>query len=629
MNLLLFSSQPPSTLARVSPSDMHYSWQISALIFAVLFNLGLIVVVRARVRVLATNPFLLGLFLVALWAANYAADLNASDLDTKVWLLRLRFLFLPFFGMVWFETSHRFALGRKFLYGRRLALASVVPIVTVLFVWLPLPPRFQLMLLPGFRVETLDGIHLLHFSLGPWSIVVFAHIVGFLTGALWVLWRTRRDTPWERDSHLIMIGAFLLGILLNVLFVLGFLRPAGLNYGPLLSPVTTGLVALAMLRGRVFSLAPVARATLIENLEERLVVLDANDLVVDFNRAAGAALGATPEKAMGKPAELVLAPWPEVVAQLRKNTTNKAEVQIAGLTYELTVHAVSDNPADRRARILMLRDVTQRRRDEEDLRRAKEAAEAATEAKSRFLATMTHEVRTPMNSVLGFAQLLQDGPLNPEQREYLDHIIRSGRSLIEIIEGVLNYSQITSGNFTLKETRCAPSELVAQAGEPLLPQAHARNITLRWSVGAGVPDTIMGDPLRIGQIISTLVNNAVKFTERGGIDVEIVAAGDGIGLPDGRRCTLDITVRDTGIGITPEVAGRIFQPFVQGDNSLTRRYGGVGLGLAIAEKLCEAMGGRLTMNSEPGQGSTFTARITVGRVPEDSAEAVPGKPNAG
>jgi signal transduction histidine kinase len=197
-------------------------------------------------------------------------------------------------------------------------------------------------------------------------------------------------------------------------------------------------VALALLRGRFFNLAPVARATLIENLEERLVVLDAADRVVDLNRAAGAALGVTPEKAMDKPAELVLAPWPEVVAHLRNGTSDKAEVQIAGLTYELTLLVVGDRRNHPRARILMLRDVTRRRRDEEDLRRAKEAAEA----KSRFLATMSHEVRTPMNSVLGFAQLLQATQPTPEQREYLDNIVRSGKSLLGIIDGVLEYSQM-------------------------------------------------------------------------------------------------------------------------------------------------------------------------------------------
>jgi signal transduction histidine kinase len=138
---------------------------------------------------------------------------------------------------------------------------------------------------------------------------------------------------------------------------------------------------------------------------------------------------------------------------------------------------------------------------------------------------------------------------------------------------------------------------------------------LGWSVDARVPDVILADPHRIGQILANLVGNAVKFTERGGAEVEITCPEPAGGPSDDGRCTLAIIVRDTGIGIAPEAATRIFQPFVQVDDSLTRRYGGVGLGLPITQKLCELMGGGLTMTSEPGRGSTFTARITVRRAP--------------
>jgi signal transduction histidine kinase len=215
--------------------------------------------------------------------------------------------------------------------------------------------------------------------------------------------------------------------------------------------------------------------------------------------------------------------------------------------------------------------------------------------------------------VLGFTQLLLAGNPDPEQREYLNHILQSGEALVRIIDSVLEYSQITSGGCAIKQTRCLPRELGFQIGERLLPLARAKGITLRWSVDSTVPETILADPVRIRQIISNLVDNAIKFTDTGGVDVELTCAEPAETTPDDVRLTLFISVRDTGIGIAPEQSARLFEPFVQADSSSTRRYEGVGLGLPITHKLCALMGGALTMTSRPGHGSTFTARIPVCR----------------
>ncbi len=590
---------------------MHLPWQVDCLVFAAVFNLGLVALVRTRLRVAAANSFALGLLLAVLWAADYAVDLRTGDLASKIELLRLRFLFLPFYGLVWYETAHRYALGRRFLYGRRLGWTAVVPIVTVLLLVLPLPGS-GLLFRNGFRVETQGGLSLLRFSLGPWGVITVAYILGFFAAAVWVLWRTRDDTPWDRGAHQVMIAACLLGVSCNALFLLGRVPPAGLNYGPIVSPIVTGLVTLAMWRGRIFALAPVARAALVENLAERLVVLDGTGRVVDLNRAAARALGAAPERLAGRPATAALAPWPEVVAALDRHTAGKTEVRIGAESFELTVLAVGERPERPLARILTLRDVTERRRNAEDLRRAKEAAEAAAEAKNRFLSTMSHEVRTPLNQVLGFAQLLQATSLDAEQREFLDHIDRGGQSLLGIVEGMLEFVQITSSDFALREAACVLRELVTRTCEPLQRLAGVKGLTLRWVIRPEVPEVIQTDPARLGQILAHLVNNAIKFTERGGVEVEIACPAID-GMAAFVRRPLAMSVRDTGIGIAPAAAGRIFEPFGQGDDSLTRRYGGVGLGLPIARRLCELMGGGLTMTSEPGRGSTFTARLLIGR----------------
>jgi signal transduction histidine kinase/CheY-like chemotaxis protein len=301
-----------------------------------------------------------------------------------------------------------------------------------------------------------------------------------------------------------------------------------------------------------------------------------------------------------------------------------------GLVHEASLLSISDARGRVQARLLILRDITRRKQVEEKLRHAKKVAEAADEAKSRFLAMLSHEIRTPMHGVVGFAQLLSGTSLTPEQREYLDFIASSGKSLLVIIEDVLDYSKISAGPLEIEEMACRPQELLDRVGHLFRPRFEATQITLTWSVDDKVPSAVLADPVRIEQVLSNLIGNALKFTERGQVSLRAFL------LPDVRsdgRCTLGFEVKDPGIGIASDVRERLFRPSGQADSSITRRYGGTGLGLVIAKRLCELMGGGLEVQSEPGRGSTFTATCrplhdrsarVVG--PDRAAPAAPFRP---
>lgn len=582
---------------------MHFPWPIALLVFAVCFNLGLIVLIRSRTSVATTNPFSLALLLGALWAGNYAVDLGTSDLATKVWLLRSRFLVVSFYSLVWFEMIYRFTLGKKCLTGRKLALALIVPVLTVVFAWLPTTASYQPLMHSDFRVEASGGIFLLLFTFGPWALVVVAYAVAFLGTAMAVLWRTRLDTPWEHEARVIIIVACLLPLLFNALHVLGLLPTPGLNYGPIFMPFTSGLIAFALLRGRFFNLAPVARATLIENLEEQLVVLDAMDRVIDLNRAASTALGVPAARALGQSAATVLAPWPEVAGLLRQREVHKTDVTVAQLTCEVTLVPVADRRNRVQARILILRDVTQRRRDEEELRRAKIAAETADRAKSEFLANMSHEIRTPMNAIIGMSSLLVDHPLPPEQHQYVETIRSSAVALLGVINDVLDFSKIESGRLELESLPFDLRECVEQVIDLFTSDCAERGIELGLFWDPGVPVWMVGDRTRLRQVLVNLVSNATKFTERGGITVAVSAA------PAGSGQRLTFVVEDSGIGIPADRMDRLFKSFSQVDASTTRRYGGTGLGLVISQRLVELMGGRIGVTSETGRGSRFDFSI--------------------
>jgi two-component system sensor histidine kinase/response regulator len=362
-----------------------------------------------------------------------------------------------------------------------------------------------------------------------------------------------------------------------------------------------------------------------DNVLDGIITFDGSGTVISINPAVVKMFGYEAGDVVGRDIEMLM-PEPNrsshdgYLARYESTGTARAigvgreleGLTKAGLTFpmELTVTEVSFH--GQRMFVGLLRDITERKRAEDLSRQARDAAEAANRTKSDFLANMSHEIRTPMNAIMGMTYLAQRANPTPRQQGYLTKIGKASESLLSIINDILDFSKIEAGKLGLEHITFSLNNVLRNLVDIVGQKAEEKGIAIVFSGAHEVPRLVIGDPVRLGQILINLVNNAIKFSDKGEIVVRVMA--EDVTLDKAR---LAFSVCDSGIGMSAEQVSNLFQSFNQADTSFTRRYGGTGLGLAISKQLCELMEGSISVESQLGKGSTFLFSASFGIAAEE------------
>jgi PAS domain S-box-containing protein len=592
---------------------MERSWQFTPYMLPLFAALLIVIILSVRSWQRRATPgagsFTLLMLTLAEWLAGYLLELGSPSLEAKIFWGKVQYLGIALVPLTWLAFVLRFTHRGQWLTRRKLSLLILPSLVTLLLIW---TTEGHGLMWRQASLDTTGPFPALAVSYGPWFWVhaFFSYLLLFFgTYFLVTLWR-RSSSLYRWQSGALLIGALApwVGNALYIFRLLPILR--NLDLTPFAFALSGLSMGWSLFRFQLFNIVPVARRMIIDEMPDGVIVLDVENRIVDMNPAAQRIINANSADSLGKTGTQVLSQWPHLIAHYRTVFDGRVEVALGRpggeqRYFDMRISPLYDRSQQLSGRLIVLRDITELKHSEQVLAQAHEKALEASRLKSELLARVSHELRTPLGVVLGFSELLTleiYGALNTEQKQAATQIIENTQYLSKLVDELLDQAKLEAGKIELNIAPFKSADLVAEIRAKMELLAQTKGLSLRTSVASNIPETLRGDRHRLRQILINLINNAIKFTEKGEINLAFYCPSP---------TTWAIKVSDTGPGIPLEAQSHIFEPFIQVDGSMTRTYNGAGLGLSIVKHLTTLMGGQVTLESQLGQGSTFTISLPL------------------
>lgn len=555
-------------------------------------------------------PFIAMCFFASQWALSYVFELGSTDLLFKIWAVKLGYIGVIGVPLSWTAFALAYSGHSHWLTKRNLQLALIFPALTLIVI---LTNEFHYWFFTkfGLMVDKTSGLVLIDNPLGWWFWLHALYTYGILVlGTFFLLREYWEKRGVYRSQIVINVTAILLPWISNGIVLAGLL-PIRVDITPVMFSISILILGWGFFRYQLLDLLPVAHRAVFESISDAVIVLDANLRIVEHNPAAQELFNLRPNAVIGNSFHDVFNPWFQLNDKALQTHGYQREVVIEKRGepmrwLQLFVSTLHNRAGQNDGHIVTLRDVTSIKENESALAIARDEAMQANSFKSQLLANVSHELRTPLGIILGYTDLIvrkSYGDLTDKQVNILGRIKDSTQYLDGLVSELLDQAQLDSGKLKLAERPFEPREVLGSICNQLSVLAEAKNIQFNYSIADELPISILGDSQRLKQILVNLISNAIKFTETGGITVQISTIDS--------KTKWMMQVSDTGPGIPPEALVTVFEPFKQLADANKALRKGYGLGLSITKQLVNLMGGKISLDSIVGKGTTFTVTLPL------------------